>query len=1232
MTKHGDAALTIPDSVKERDAEEWRLADYLAWRVCGRASGHLDDECLGNQPRDTYFVGNLRYQEEDPDKTQDAFDEIRSKLSPVAFGADMHVSVSDEIIEIKTKVEWFSYYRVFPTLNQQREYQRTSENDQNDSETQEAGDNAARERDHRAGMETIDGDDEESLIEEQDREDLQAEQDSPDVSISARDRSEERNQQKSSSYKDELFPRFRKVECSAEGWITLRKRGAIWVSDTQDLQTALNEETARARQEALADSENLRVSGESHERVKVPGSALETEESYNNFLETLHTTVEPEWTWQAESEVWQADRDEVTLYVHLVNASPGQNPPKKQGAEDERKKENPNVEPFLFDTGATFSLENGVFSPFKVDLAPRGFRYDDRMWGRGFNCAIGLAEDDERVLQTTHTPVQEQRRYETHSTPAAKFEDLSHDPVPVLDSILEAMESYLEDWASWRASYAGGDPYWEGKHGEEFDKDRQAFEREIEMFRRGRDLIRDDDDVCEAFRLTNETFKRMGENSGKDSWRLFQIVFLVSQMPGIASLADPAGQDVDELEKVDVIYFPTGGGKTEAYLSTMTFHCFFDRLRGKAVGVTSWIRFPLRLLTLQQTQRVADVVAIAELVRLEQTHDTRLTGKVAGFAVGYFVGKSSTPNELLDPEKSYNPKPEDESDWSKAKDPKERQAWRRLIYCPSCREKSVEVDFDPDNVRLFHRCRRPECVFSGNKPIPVYIVDNEVYRYLPSIVLGTIDKLAGVGNQRKLSQLFGAVDGKCKKHGYYKGKCCQKDCTDRNLLVSGKPEGLSGPSLFVQDELHLLKEGLGTFDGHYETFIQELKRQQGETAPLKIIASSATIEKFERQVEHLYGRDEKNARVFPGVGPTIGESFYAQTLEHPQRVFVGLIPHNKTLLNASLELIEYYHRETQGLLEMGSGEANPYGGNVSPGSAEWYELIDSYLTSLTYFSEMKTLDSIRTDLDTETNRRLVDDGLSELSIRELTSGIDANEVTETLERLEQPSIGSNAQSDAVLATNMVSHGVDVNRLNAMIFHGMPRQTAEYIQASSRVGRSHVGVVFSCMHPIRERDQSQYSYFVKFHEFMGQLVEPVAINRWATHSIQRTLPGLFMGVVLQLIASNDPNDTGMYYRKEFVQQKISSGEITADDFVPILEKAYQVEYDNSAGAEAFREQIRDKVNRFLDQILNETFGQDSGWLSDALRPHKPMTSLRDVDDPVTIELDSQGSRWADMQSK
>jgi hypothetical protein len=131
-------------------------------------------------------------------------------------------------------------------------------------------------------------------------------------------------------------------------------------------------------------------------------------------------------------------------------------------------------------------------------------------------------------------------------------------------------------------------------------------------------------------------------------------------------------------------------------------------------------------------------------------------------------------------------------------------------------------------------------------------------------MVGTIDKLAALGNKRNLAQVFGQVDGRCTLHGYYKGKCCQKDCSGGQRLRPGKPRGLSGPTLFVQDELHLLKEGLGTFDGHYETFTQQLQQEFDPNSPtLKVIASSATIEAFERQVEHLVWSETKSGKDFP---------------------------------------------------------------------------------------------------------------------------------------------------------------------------------------------------------------------------------------------------------------------------------------------------------------------------------------------------------------------------------
>lgn len=1210
----------VAGSAYDHDAEQWKLADYLARRVCDRASGRMHDECLRNYPHDTYFIGNLRYRgdEHDPHMTQDAFDELHSKLAPIAFGADIRLKALSDKSEIATTVEWSAYYRVFPTFNQQREHQLGRSTPEPAADVDESLGVAA------GVAADADDEDERTLLEEKEREERQAEQESPEVAESTYDRRAERV-----ARDDSLFVRFRKVECRAEGLVVLRWRGDdVWVTDCRSLQQALDAETDRARRQALSDPDRLRTKSSVYERVKVPPGALANETSYGSFLKALSIPVEPEWRWQVEAETWQDGRDEATVSVELVNISPGQEPP--AASSNRRKKDNPNVEPFLFDTRASFKVDGGELLPFEIDLAPRGFRYDRDMWGKGFNCAVHRAEDKLGVLETTHTPFYEQMRYSTRTEPPARFEDLAkEDPVPVLDSILQAMEGYLDEWDEQRRRWVDGDASWETIHGEDFDKDRRGFEQEIARFRRGRDLIRDDEDIRKAFRLTNETFRRAGEDPrpekhDKISWRLFQVVFLVSQMPSMAALTDPKSPDVLELEQVDIVYFPTGGGKTEAYLAAMVFHCFFDRLRGKAAGVTAWIRFPLRLLTLQQTQRVADVMAMAELVRREQTDDMRLTGSnVAGFGVGYFVGSEATPNELLDPDKAYNPKDKDRTNWSTANDPKARQRWRRLIYCPACRQKSVEVFFVASKVRLVHRCNREECVFS--KVIPVYVVDNEVYRYLPSIMVGTIDKLAGMGNQRKMSLIFGDVDGKCAEHGYYKDKCCQKDCRDHDLLRPGVPKGLSGPTLFVQDELHLLKEGLGTFDGHYETFVQELKRQRGESAPLKVIASSATIEKFERQVEHLYGRAEDRACVFPGLGPKLGESFYARTLSHPQRLFVGIIPHNKTIFNATLELIESYHRETQWLRKLAAEEANPYGGQLRPGTDEWRKLVDLYLTSLTYFSVGRILNSTRTDLESDVNRNLKDDGFGALEIRELTGSTGTDDVTDILEHLEQPARDNATESDAVLATSMVSHGVDIDRLNAMIFYGMPRQTAEYIQASSRVGRSNVGVVFSCLHPIRERDQSHYGYFVKYHEYMGQLVEPVAINRWAKYSIGRTLPGLFMGVLLQLLANKDVGNANRYYIKEFVQQKISTGELTADDFVPVLEKAYRVDDDDTVAETDFRKKIRDLVGRFLDQILAPSY--DGNFVSESLRPHKPMMSLRDVDEPVEIELDSRGSRWA-----
>lgn len=1173
--------------------EEKSLSYYLVDRIRDKATGRGETECLHNYPRDVYFVGNLRPQTDELNGQGNHAGHVRemlNKLAPMAFGAEFLLQLRSERNEIKVKVSWACYYRIFPTLDQQREHQRKLLSDDKSRENETVL--------HQKNKST-------QTFTEQDDESAEVDSASAEASETIFDRRQSRNTS------DSLFIRFRKVNCCVSDTIVLQiDHNACWVADVTALKTALSNEILRAQQAALSDVEHIRTSSTPDSKIRVPDSVLETQEAYANFLNSLNVEVEPKWKWELNCNLRKADDNANYVFmIEFVNASPNTG-------------NIHNTDSFLFNTEVSFSFESNLIKPFELDLSPRGFRYNRLVWGRGINCSIIPVMNKHNGISTyatTHMPIYPQLRFSTRSEPHARFKDLAQNPIPVLDNILNAMELYQQVWQNEYQNYVKEDENWQSMHSTEFEKDWQGFAGEIQRFQSGLDLIKTISDVRLAFELTNETFRR----GTKTEWRLFQIVFLVTQLPGIVALSNPTSPDVSEREKVDIIYFPTGGGKTEAYLATLVFHCFYDRLRGKKAGVTAWTRFPLRLLTLQQTQRFGDIIGLAELVRSEQP-DPRLSGNdVDGFAVGYFVGQGGSPNEIINPNIYPHANAEAQTVWSKVNDDGARQAWKRVVRCPSCRTNTVTLDFDINSNTLIHRCNNANCRFPKGK-IPIYIVDNEIYRYLPCVIVGTIDKLAGLGNQRKFAILFGQVDGRCAVHGYYKGCCCQKDCSDISRLRRDKPEGLSGPTLFIQDELHLLKEGLGTFDGHYETFTQALLYQYNQGSALKIIASSATIEAFDRQINHLYGRNPNQARVFPGVGPTLTQSFYAETLSIPARLYVGVIPHNKTIFNTILEMIELYHREVQELQQLPIGEKNPYNGQLVPGTPEWHQLLDFYTTSLTYFLANRELNSLQTDLEGDVNPNLNRDGFFPLRISELTGNTSTDDVSRILEHLDHPLLSDNSQ-DAVLATSMVSHGVDIDRFNSMIFYGMPRQNAEYIQASSRVGRSHVGIVFTCLHPVRERDQSHYAYFMKYHEFLGQLVEPVAINRWSKFSIDRTLPGLFMGVLLQIIATNSSEtNPGRYYMLDFVRRKVSDGSLGSKHFIPFLEAAYGVQNPSTPGEIAFQHQINMRVQKYLDWILSSTAGLV--FVSDALLP-KPMTSLRDVDEAIPIELDTLGTRWS-----
>lgn len=1166
--------MTTSTSEQETQ-EQWDLTNYLICEVTGRASGARVAECHLNLPQNTYFIGNLKPK---PESEEGTFSqrEFQSKLAPSAFGAEFLINTKSLPQAIEVELSWACYYRAIPTWEQQMKWLKRE----------------IPEPPQRSTI-TVPNDLEVS---------------SESIPLTEEDAFEPPRQYDNNSANEQLFFRFKKHRCCAKGTLhLLNDENGKLILSTTDLKEVIDAEIARAIKEIKEDPEALRLDN-AGQVFTVPESALQSEQAFKRFMNSK--TVFPDflWAWEITEKfyVYESSLDKAVLLIQFLNATPE---PRNRRA----------VEPFFFEATAKFGFKKDVMHPFTLELAPENFRYDRKLWGRGFNCGLDTLDNTSQNFITTHIPQFDQMRYQSQDKPQARFDDLEANPILVLKEILTKMEQYVGAWDTQETNYATLLGIEWDKHKPEYETDKRQFLNEIERFRLGLSLIEKDPDIFLAFQLANRVFNEAGKNTPKVSWRLFQIVFIVTQIPGIAALKPEHAEYMPDREMVDIIYFPTGGGKTEAYLGTLVFHAFFDRLRGKKAGVTAWIRFPLRLLTLQQTQRMADVFGIAELIRRNHADKRLNSSGISRFAVGYYVGTDATPNKLHPPKGSMS-----DPDWSTAIDPVARQKWKRIISCPSCKTPTVRIEFDPDLVKVIHKCNNANCAFEDGI-LPVYVIDNEIYRYLPTVMVGTIDKLAFLGIERKLSMVFGKVDGVCRKHGFFNDKCCQKDC-DNTELKRAVPEGLSGPTLFLQDELHLLKEGLGTFDSHYETYAQFLLRECGAIAPLKIIASSATIEKYGRQVQHLYGKKPDQARRFPGPGPTAETSFYAETLKHPQRLFVGIIPHNKTLFNAMLEMIEYYHTVLHELVVLPRGTANPYGGQYLVGSDEWNKLLDLYYSSLTYFLATRDLDSFKTDLQNHVNNNIFrSNGIPPVNIKELTGQTTSDEVASTLDLLGKVHTPSDGK-EAVLATSMVSHGVDIDRLNAMFFYGMPRQNAEYIQASSRVGRKHIGIVFNCFHPIRERDQSHYGYYQKYHEFLGQLVEPAAINRWATYGIDKTLPGLFNGMLLQLFSNRQAEGRGKFYIPEAVKRLFADQVLTREEFIELLKRAYKADPLEDERNQLFVDRIEYSVRFYVGRI--HAASATAKFVSETLRPHRPMNSLRNMDQPIEIHLDRKGEEWAD----
>lgn len=981
---------------------------------------------------------------------------------------------------------------------------------------------------------------------------------------------------------DRLIPAFRRIRAVSEPiTVTVAQlfedRDTVYGHDSP-LGAALD----HARRQALADPDAVRGLCEDVVSPTTPDS----------FDKAIASALSGEFdppAWAADLRVrtrpWKGD--ERIISVLLVNTSPDE-----RGAADARDDHG------LFDVRLRLSVRQGTFRPFIFVELPDSYRFDRRMWGLGLNCTTEpedgvhpTAAPTAIVTRSAPRAIQPRTVGRTsvgkRELPELSYARLAQDPAPVLRDLESAMTEYADAWQRDPDRFLPPQDTVQRRHRDRDDCRRGAehFLREIEAFRRGVDLLQQGSkEALRAFRLTNEAFARHGKHTG---WHPFQAVFIVSQLPSLVAMSKG---EPDASEDVQVLWFPTGGGKTEAYLGLTIAAMFLDRLRGKNSGTTALFRFPLRLLTLQQFQRVAAVCAAAELVR----QDARLPGDP--FSVGFWVGGDNTPNDV-DANRARE----------LAADSSLRKSYRKIHDCPFCgRRGAIAVVWDSAAWSLAHRCSNDACR-SRQLPgghLPLKIVDREIYREPPTVIISTVDKLAVMAAQIRFANVFGEVKFRCPRHGYsWRNECDVEGCHDRLARVGDGERKLLPPTLEVQDELHLIKEDLGAFDSHYETFMVHYMRTGPGGVPWKTIASTATVRDFERHVEHLYARRGTPSR-FPVPGPTWRESFYALQDEGTGRIFVGVMPHNKTHINATVELLWYIQREVQRLRRM---EPKTFAAHLNIDGAVGREqqdlALDDYEISLTYVLTKRSGDQVAESLGSQVNSYLRRDDWEPVANETLTGGTRADRITAVMEEVERRYRGKEPKDRirSLVATSMISHGVDVDRFNVMLFFGMPRQTAEYVQASSRVGRRMPGISFICFAPSRERDRSHFHYFAKYHEYLERLVEPPAINRWSRFSLAKTLPGLLSGLLL--------NRYSRYLDKSLYRtQAVRSAErqLPAKDITAFIKAAYRTDMK---GGEYFGTEVGRQTNGLLERLLDHPTSSDVHKALDA------MQSLRDTEDPL-----------------
>lgn len=1108
-------------------------------------------------------------------------------------------------------------------------------------------------------------------------------------------------------------------------------------ADAKKATDALNEAIAKQLADWVASSDP-ETGGKlwGYRRTRVRPSDVRDWKGYlervrASSLAVIVPQIELRWVVQAVPDPVDATR--MTVHVALENWTA---PLTKTNFKE--------LEPSLFQVSVTVAVPAVDHQFLRLDRVKPSYRYNQYLKypALGFNGGITLAVDGAlHWLTTTWAPRYVLPRIiPTDGAVERNIEKLSQpNCLAGLKPLITAYEAWLTKVEKHPVDQGLGGPNAAEQLVAEKEKlhlDLAAWRRELGAIQCGLDILEKSRASWsgpgvqksplgipfEAWVSMNTAMAKVAKSKGYDEWRLFQLAFILASIPAFATRIPEfhsfyTPDVVKHANAVTLLYFSTGGGKSEAFLGLLAFVLFLDRLRGKHRGVSALMRYPLRLLTLQQARRTFATMGAAEEVRHSRGHPGE------PFSLGFWVGGSNTPN--WHSEEGYSEVPGDDAvalnaeaehkDVQPYKSARER--WLKLSTCPFCGNKdgsllALRRHLGTGANAMGHYCTAPKEKCSWNArfakptPLPFYIVDEDIYDLAPSVLLGTVDKLAAIGqSQGTIRKFFGMF-----------GFAPLVETGSERLYVPMKPKDWDGhpgagtralfpsfasgekrffdpfPALLIQDEAHLLDESLGTFSGLFESALEAALDQlspllQGHLSyepdstvrrKIKVIAASATVSEPQRQMRNLYQRD--NTVQFPYPGPTLYDSFYATLLQpdassndteraaipvgdvelrsHWARVYASVLTNGHRHTVAMASVLGHYHVMLTSLYERLRSEdptkeeaaRNELIRWISPGplqaqfvrllaeadAATLLTLVDLHRIALTYVTNKKGGDQV---IDTEKVQfeklhqaeGYVDQALSSELISGAVSAADIQDIVQRAETrvgVNKPFPELNETLRSVIATSAISHGVDVEEFNAMFFAGIPSDIAEYIQASSRVGRTHVG--FSLLVPVPQRYRDRFVLEIHdiFHRFLERMILPAAVDRWAEKALVRVMPSFFqeyvcgMNAIERLCAADDdkkrnsPTFAMAPDVRDFLA--VPANMKTTEAF---MEKALGLSFSPSPeGKNYYRSLLKSQLTHYqqdlgVDRLVNGTrLVQFFAARNSLLRP---MTSLRDVDQPGLI---------------